>query len=460
MRAIDIIMKKRGTTIRDKNGEKTLAGSTKLTGEEIRFLIDSYVSGALPDYQMSAFLMAVYFNGMDFEETGALTDAMLHSGDVINLHGDGAIEGLDGEVFVDKHSTGGVGDKISLPLAPIVASCGVKDPMMSGRALGHTGGTLDKLESIEGKDGGRFNVFLSEEEFKAGIRKDGFAMMGQTPKIVPADKKMYALRDVTATVESVPLITASILSKKVAEGADALVFDVKYGTGAFMKTKKDAEELAVSLVNTAKAMGKKASALITNMNTPLGRTVGNFLEIEETVECLRGNGPADVMDLTYQLGAEMILLAGKAKTRDEAIEMEKDAVSSGRALERFLANVRTQGGDADKLMAQIGTRRSPFRAEVRAKEDGFLSLDAFKTGLAGVYLGVGRNKATDDVCFDAGIVMHKKTGAEVRKGELILEVYGKDEECLAPAVALLESEAISYSPEKPEEDELVFKIIQ
>lgn len=459
MRAIDIIMKKRGTNVRDADGRKILAAETRLTAEEIKFLVDGYVRGEIPDYQMSAFLMAVYFNGMDFQETGALTDAMLRSGDLIELHGEKAIPGLDGEVFVDKHSTGGVGDKISLPLAPIVAACGVKDPMMSGRALGHTGGTLDKLESIEGKDGnGRYNVLLTEEQFRGGILRDGFAMMGQTANVVPADKKMYALRDVTATVESVPLITASILSKKVAEGADALVFDVKCGSGAFMKTREDAEELAVSLVSTAKAMGRKAAALITDMSVPLGRAVGNFLEIEETVECLRGNGPDDVMELTYALGAEMILLAGKAATREEAVAMEREAVSSGRALRKFLDNVRTQGGDADRLLAQVGKRRSPHHAQVTAREDGYVALDAFKTGLAGVYLGVGRNKSTDGVCADAGILILRRSGEFVRKGEPVLDVYGKDEECLAPALATLE-DALSYSAERPAERPLVIRTI-
>ena len=452
MRAIDIIMKKRGTNVRDENGNKTLAASTTLTADEIKFLIDSYVAGKVPDYQMSSFLMAVYFNGMTFEETGALTDAMLHSGDVIEFHKDGENAGT---TFVDKHSTGGVGDKISLPLAPIVAACGVKDPMMSGRALGHTGGTLDKLESIEG-----YNVNLSEAEFKRGIAENGFAMMGQTPTIAPADKKMYALRDVTATVESVPLITSSILSKKVAEGADALVFDVKYGTGAFMKTTQDAEELANFLVKTAQAMGKKASALITNMNTPLGRTVGNFLEIEETVECLQGKGPSDVMELTYELGAHMLMLAGKAKDRDEAIAKCKNAVESGEALKIFLKNVSAQGGNADLLMAQIGKRRSEYHTQIFAEKDGYLSLDAFKTGLAGVYLGVGRNKSDDSVCADAGFILHKKTGDLVKKGELLLDVYGKDDSCLPQAVEMMKNEAISYSDAAPKINPLIYKVIQ
>ena len=452
MRATDIIMKKRGTILRDEKGNKIPSGSTTLSREEIKFLIDGYTKGDIPDYQMSSFLMAVYFNGMTFEETGVLTDCMLHSGDVIQLHGYEK-DDLTGP-FIDKHSTGGVGDKISLPLAPIVACCGVQDPMMSGRALGHTGGTLDKLESIEG-----YNVNLSPEVFREGIKKNGFAMMGQTPAIAPADKKMYALRDVTATVESVPLITSSILSKKVAEGADGLVFDVKCGTGAFMKTPEDAEELANYLVKTAQAMGKKATALITSMSTPLGKMVGNFLEIEETIECLQGKGPEDVMELTYALGAEMILLAGKAKTKEEALKMEKEAVSSGKALERFLANVKTQGGNPDLLMSQIGKRRSPFHTTICAEKDGWLTLDAYKTGIAGVYLGVGRNKSDEKVCPDAGFIVHKKTGDFVKKGELILDVYGKDQACLEPAVKIIKEEAISWSDTKPALSTLIRKEI-
>jgi len=451
MRATDIIMKKRGTKIRDEKGNEVLAADTTLTAEEIKFLVDGYVAGTIPDYQVSSWLMAVYFNGMTFEETGVLTDCMLHSGDVIELHGK---PGLTGP-FIDKHSTGGVGDKISLPLAPIVAACGVQDPMMSGRALGHTGGTLDKLESIEG-----YNVNLDPDTFARFIAENNFAMMGQTPSIAPADKKMYALRDVTGTVESIPLITASILSKKVAEGADGLVFDVKCGSGAFMKTRQDAEGLANSLVKTAQAMGKKATALITDMNTPLGHTVGNFLEIEETLECLQGKGPEDVMQLTYALGAEMILLAGKAKSKEEAVAMEKEAVSSGKALEIFLKNVKMQGGDPDKLLKDQGTRRSKFHTTVVAEKDGYLTLDAFKTGLASVYLGVGRNKSDDKVCADAGFIVHKKTGDQVKKGDLILDVYGKDEECLPQAVKIIKEQAISYSDKPIARNQLIYQEIR
>ena len=295
MRAVDVIMKKRGFK---------QTGGAALSREEIAFLVNGYVSGDIPDYQMAAWLMAVYFNGMTFEETAILTDVMLHSGSVMDLSG---IEGP----FVDKHSTGGVGDKISLPLAPIVAACGVKVPMMSGRALGHTGGTLDKLESIAG-----YKTGLSAEEFRTYIKQTGFAMTGQTKEIVPADRLIYALRDVTATVESVPLITASILSKKVAEGADALVFDVKCGTGAFMKTPEEAEALAKSLVGTGTAMGKRVIALITGMYEPLGNAVGNFLEMEETYNVLNGAGPSDVTELTMQLAGWMLVLGGKAASKE------------------------------------------------------------------------------------------------------------------------------------------------
>ena len=344
MRATDIITKKRGTFVTKSNGERILKDSLPLTKEEIHFMIQGCVDGSIPEYQMSAWLMAIFFNGMSFEETGFLTQEMLNSGDTINLH-KYDYEQFKKAIFIDKHSTGGVGDKISLPLAPIVASCGLKDPMMSGQALGHTGGTLDKLESISG-----YRTDLTEEKFVELIAKTGYAMVGQSKKIAPADKILYALRDVTATVESIPLITASILSKKIAEGSDGLVFDVKYGSGAFMKSTEDAKLLAQFLVNTSKAMGKKASAFITDMNTPLGYKIGNFLEIEESIDCLKGKGPQDVMDLTYEIGAEMLVLAEIAKDRQEGLELCKKAVESGKALEKFLQNVKDQGGDAVPLI--------------------------------------------------------------------------------------------------------------
>ena len=454
MTATDVIMKKRGTFVLCEDGKTALTTDTTLERNEIEFLVKNYVEGKIPDYQVSAFLMAVFFNGMTFDETGILTDCMLHSGDVIDLHGkDSEKLGLKGP-FVDKHSTGGVGDKISIPLAPIVASCGAQIPMMSGRALGHTGGTLDKLESIDG-----YRVSLSSDEFRSLIAKNNYAMTGQTEKIVPADRLLYALRDVTGTVESVPLITASILSKKVAEGADCLVFDVKWGSGAFMKTKADAERLSTFLVNTAKSMGKKAVALITDMTSPLGRKIGNFLEIEESIGCLLGKGPEDVMLLTYSLAAEMLLLAEKAKTFEDAYKMAEDAVSSKKALECFLTNVKAQGGNPEKLMNEIGKRRSEHKILLEAENDGYIQIDAYKTGLAGIALGVGREKTSDKVFSDSGIILERTTGDFVKKGDVIMQIFGKDEECLAPSLKKLKT-AITYSDEKKDKENLIYKTIR
>lgn len=441
MRAADIIIKKRGNPAPES-----------LTKEEIQFMVDGYVAKTIPDYQMSAFLMAIYFNGMSFEETAALTDCMLHSGEIINLHGKENL-GLKGP-FVDKHSTGGVGDKISIPLAPIAACLGVQIPMMSGRGLGHTGGTLDKLESITG-----YRVALSPQEFEQLIAKNGYAMTGQTQKIVPADRLMYALRDVTGTVESIPLITASILSKKVAEGSDALVFDVKYGSGAFMKTPAAAENLATSLVKTAQAMGKKAVALLTDMETPLGLKTGNYLEIEESLECLQGNGPKDVMELTYALASRMALLAGKVASIEEGLELCKQAVDSGRALEKFLKNVDDQGGDSKKLLEQQGKRRSPFHAQLNAESDGYLKIDAYKTGIACINLGVGRNKTSDKVDADSGIILSKVQGEAVKAGQKIMDVYAKDEKSLEEGVAALKK-AVSYSKTTITQNKLILKEIK
>lgn len=452
MRAVDIIMKKRGNFASSDDGRK-LATDTTLSAEEIKFLVQGYVEGSIPEYQISAFLMAVYFNGMTFEETGALTEIMLNSGEKIELHGkEFESLGLRGP-FVDKHSTGGVGDKISLPLAPIVAACGVQIPMMSGRALGHTGGTLDKLDSISG-----YRTALSSDEFRRLIAKDGYAMTGQTEKVVPADRLLYALRDVTGTVESVPLITASILSKKVAEGSDALVFDVKCGSGAFMKSEEAANELAQSLVKTAQAMGKKSAALITDMDSPLGQKIGNFLEIEETLDCLKGKGPSDVMDLTYALAAQMLILGEKASSKEDALKKCREVVENGAALQKFLDNVESQGGNAQKMLSEYSVRRSRFKTEIFARQDGFIKIDAYKTGLSGVYLGVGRNKTTDKVCAEAGIILHAKTGDAVKKGDALMEIFGKDEECLSPAKKILE-EAISYSDEEISRKPLILKEI-
>lgn len=443
MRATDIIAKKRGTG--------KIPGA-ELTRKEIEFIINGYTDGTIPDYQMSALMMAIYFNGMTFNETGVLTNLMLHSGDVIDLHGKENL-GLRGP-FVDKHSTGGVGDKISLPLAPIVAACGVQIPMMSGRGLGHTGGTLDKLESLKG-----YNVNLTPQEFEKLIAKDGYAMMGQTEKIAPADRKMYALRDVTGTVESIPLITSSILSKKVSEGSDALVFDVKYGKGAFMKSPEDAEKLATFLVKTSQAMGKKAVALLTAMDTPLGYKTGNYLEVEESLECLQGKGPEDIMELTYELGARMLILGEKASTVEEGIAKCKEVVANGKALEKFLENIKDQGADPEDFLANQGKRRSPFHAEAFAKEDGYLIIDAYKVGLSCISLGVGRQKTSDKVDADSGIIFAKKQGDYVKRGEKIMNIYAKNQDSLEKGKQELEN-AVSYSSQKFESSKLILKEIK
>lgn len=402
MRAVDIIMKKR-------MGEE-------LTKEEIHFLISGYVDGSIPEYQVSAWLMAVFFKGMTFSETGFLTREMINSGDVLDL------EGIPGPL-VDKHSTGGVGDKVSIVLAPLAAACGLKVPMMSGRALGHTGGTLDKLDTIPG-----FTTEIGIKQFRDNLMGSGLAMTGQSKNVVPADKKMYALRDVTATVESVPLITASILSKKFAEGAQALVFDVKCGSGAFMKNMEEAQTLATSLVETGKSLGRKVVAVITRMDEPLGHMVGNFLEIEESIDCLKGKGPKDLMDVTYRLTAWMLVAGGICSDLDSAMDMCHEKIENGEAYEKFIANVAEQGGDPDALLKGYGTFRSKYSIELKADCNGTVQeINAFETGMTGVLIGVGRNKMTDDVLPYVGIELKKKCGDQVKAGETLCVIYTEDE---------------------------------
>jgi pyrimidine-nucleoside phosphorylase len=432
MRAVDVIMKKRD------GGE--------LSRDEIALVVDGYVSGTLPEYQVSAWLMAVFFRGMTARETADLTDLMLRSGTVMDL------SGIPGP-FVDKHSTGGVGDKISLILAPMAAACGVKVPMMSGRALGHTGGTLDKLESIPG-----YRTSLTEAEFRSLIERDGYAMTGQTATTVPADKKLYSLRDVTGTVESVPLITASILSKKVAEGAEALVFDVKCGPGAFMKTPEKAEALAESLARTGGAMGKKIVSVITDMSSPLGLKVGNFLEVEESLDCLEGRGPADVMELTYRLGAWMLVAGGKAADVAEARRECEAAISSGDAMRLFMDNVRGQGGDPERMLAMRGKARSAHSFALKARAEGFLSIDAYEIGRAGVCLGVGRDRTTDPVFPDVGFEFLRASGERLGRGDEICVVYGKDAASLEAARPIIEG-AVTLGEARPEARPLIMKEI-
>jgi pyrimidine-nucleoside phosphorylase len=433
MRAVDIITDKRG--------------GKELGREELDFLIGGYVRGEIPDYQVSAWAMAVFFRGMTPRETAFLTQVMLESGAAVDLSG---IEGP----FVDKHSTGGVGDKTSLILAPLAASLGIKDPMMSGRALGHTGGTLDKLEAIPG-----FRTDLSATEFKRIIADCGFAMTGQTADIVPADRLLYALRDVTGTVESIPLITASILSKKKAEGTEALVLDVKYGSGAFMKEAADGEALARSLVDAGDALGLRVIALLTDMDEPLGNMVGNFLEVEESLDCLEGRGPEDLMEVTLELGARMAVLGGKAACAEEGRRLCEKALAGGKPREMFLQNVKSQGGDPARLLELRGVYRSPVCAVVRAAKSGWISrIDAWKVGHASVSLGVGRNRTGDRVSPTAGVGFHVKRGCAVKEGDPVMTVWAAGEEGLKAALPLLAS-AVEYSGAAPGPRKLVLKEI-
>ncbi len=417
LRSVDIIAGKR-------DGET-------LSREQIASFIKEYASGVIPDYQASAWAMAVFLNGMTAEETGCLTRAMIDSGEVMDL------SGLSGP-FVDKHSTGGVGDKISLILAPLAAACGLKVPMMSGRALGHTGGTLDKLDAIPG-----YSTALSQERFRAALEEVGYAMTGQSERVVPADRKLYALRDVTATVESIPLITASILSKKFAEGSEALVMDVKCGEGAFMKTLKDARSLAESLVRTGKSLGRPVIAVLTDMSEPLGRMMGNWLEVEESIDCLKGEGPEDIMEITLRLTSWMLVAGGLEKDVAGAEERCRKALADGSAMEKFRKNVEFQGGSLKEMDDMTGRARARCSREVKAGETGFITaIDAFAAGRAGVVLGVGRDTAADPVEPLAGIEFLKKTGQKVSAGECVMRLWAEEEGRLQQAEDLLDGSVV------------------
>ncbi len=382
---------------------------------DIAALVDGFTRGEIPDYQMAAFCMAVFFRGMDDAEVRALTEAMLRSGDVLDLSD---IPGAK----VDKHSTGGVGDKVSLALAPLAAACGLKVPMISGRGLGHTGGTLDKLEAIPG-----FRVDLPIERFRSLVRDVGACLVGQTARLAPADRKLYALRDVTATVESIPLIAASIMSKKLAEGIDALVLDVKVGSGAFMKTRDDARALARTLAAIGRGMGKKVSALLTAMDQPLGRAVGNALEVAETIDLLRGGGPGDLREVTVELTAEMLVLGGVAGDREAARAKVAAAIADGRGLAKLEEIVAAQGGDAGAIRDPGRLPRAPRTYDVPADAAGFVAaIDAEAVGLAAVALGAGRARVEDRVDPAVGIVVHKKLGDGVSRGEPLCTVHEGD----------------------------------
>jgi len=380
----------------------------RLTNEEIEFLTAEYTQGRIPDYQFSAFLMAVYFQGMDFQETTDLTQAMLNSGAILDL---ADIK----KPKIDKHSTGGVGDKVSLILAPLIACCGICVPMISGRGLGHTGGTLDKLESIPG-----FRTKLTVREFKYQLKKIGVAMIGQTEKIAPADRKIYALRDVTATVDSIPLVTASIMSKKLAEHLDGLVLDVKFGTGAFMKEYRNAKELAKTIIQIGKRAGIKTVAVLTDMNNPLGDHVGNSLEIIETIEALKGKGPADVMEVTFALGEAMLKIAKIKGGR----QLLLNKIASGDALKKFRDIIHHQGGDPRVLddYSRLPTARRSV--EVRAVKTGYVHrIDNYNIGIGLIRLGGGRLKKEDRIDPGCGFRIHKKIGDYAKKGDVLIQIF-------------------------------------
>ncbi|WP_437680410.1 thymidine phosphorylase [Sorangium sp. So ce131] len=386
----------------------------RLSDDEIARLVRAHSDGELADYQMSALLMAIFFRGMDDAETVALTRAMLHSGDVLDLS---SVPGRK----VDKHSTGGVGDKVSLCLAPLVAACGVPVPMVSGRGLGHTGGTLDKLEAIPG-----FDVSLDAGAFARIVREVGTCMIGQTERIAPADKRIYALRDVTATVESIPLIVASILSKKLAEGIDALVLDVKVGRGAFMKTLEDARALATALVRVGTAAGKRVTALLTDMSAPLGRTVGNALETREAIEVLRGGGPADLVACTLALGEEMLIAGGAADTAEAARAKLEAAIASGAAAEVLARMIAAQKGDPAVVEDAGRLPRAPVVVDVAAEDEGaVVAVDPLEIGLTAVALGAGRTRADQRVDPAVGIELAAARGDRVGRGAPLARIHAR-----------------------------------
>jgi pyrimidine-nucleoside phosphorylase len=384
------------------------------TPAAIKAFIDAFVAGGVADYQASAWLMAAFLNGLSSKETLALTQAMLHSGTVLTLP---SVK----RARVDKHSTGGVGDKISLCLAPLVAACGVAVPMISGRGLGHTGGTLDKLEAIPG-----FRVDLDAKRFEKLVREVGTCLIGQTAELAPADKRLYALRDVTATVECIPLIVASILSKKLAEGIDGLVLDVKCGGGAFMKDLKRARALAQALVSVGKGAGKRVSALITDMSAPIGRTIGNALETREAIEILRNQGPSDTRALTLELGAEMLVLGKRCKNRAAALPRLEQALADGSALDVFRRLIEAQGGDARVVDDPSRLPQSKVRRLVTAAKSGFVSsIDAYALGVLAIELGAGRTRAEQAIDPAAGFELHAKVGTRVAKGEALVTIHAR-----------------------------------
>ncbi|WNB93655.1 pyrimidine-nucleoside phosphorylase [Bacillus sp. NEB1478] len=421
MRMVDLIQKKRD--------------GKELTKEEINYIIKNYTNGDIPDYQMSAFAMAVYFKDMSTEERANLTMAMVESGDQIDLS---AIEGIK----VDKHSTGGVGDTTTLVLAPLVAALGVPVAKMSGRGLGHTGGTIDKLEAVPG-----FHVEIDNAQFIDLVNKNKLAVIGQSGNLTPADKKLYGLRDVTATVNSIPLIASSIMSKKIAAGADAIVLDVKTGAGAFMKTPEEAEELANAMVKIGNAVGRNTMAVISDMSQPLGLAIGNALEIKEAIDTLNGNGPKDLEELCLTLGSHMVYLAKKADSLEAAREMLKEAITSGKALETLKVFLKAQGGDESVVDHPGNLPQAAHTFELTADEDGYVSeIVADEIGTAAMILGAGRATKESEIDLAVGLMLNKKVGDQVSKGDSLVTIYSNTKDVEDAKKRIREAYTISKDP--------------
>ena len=433
MLMVDIIRKKRD--------------GGKLTKEEIDFFINGYVKGEIPDYQVSALMMAIFYKGMDDEETGQLTQAMLHSGDVLDLS---AINGFK----VDKHSTGGVGDKTSLVLTPMVASLGVPVAKMSGRGLGHTGGTIDKLESFKG-----FSTSITNEQFISNVNKIGISIMGQTKDLAPADKLLYALRDVTATVDNMSLIASSIMSKKLAAGADGIVLDVKSGSGAFMKTDEDAFELAKKMVAIGKHANVKTMAVVSDMDQPLGRAVGNAIEVKEAIDTLKGNGPEDLRELCLTLGSYMVSFAGKASSANEARSMLEKSIESGKALDKLAEFIKAQGGNPDDVYNPDNLPMASKQVEIKVEKNCYVSsIMSEEVGIASLLLGGGRRSKEDVIDLSVGIYLNKKVGEKVSAGETVATIYGNDNAKMKEGLARLRG-AYDFSEAEPRKNKLIKGIV-
>lgn len=431
MRMVDIISKKRD--------------GHALTTQEINFVIEGYTKGDIPDYQMSAFAMAIYFQDMNDQERGDLTLAMVNSGDTLDLS---AIDGIK----VDKHSTGGVGDTTTLILAPLVAALDIPVAKMSGRGLGHTGGTTDKLEAIAG-----FKTEIDKADFIRLVNTDKVAVIGQTGNLTPADKKLYALRDVTGTVNSIPLIASSVMSKKIAAGSDAIVLDVKTGAGAFMKSVADAEELAHAMVKIGNQVNRRTMAIISDMSQPLGDAIGNALEVKEAIDTLKGQGPEDLHELVLVLGSQMVVLANKAKTLDEARVMLEEVIANGKAIEKFKVMIRNQGGDDSVVDHPEKLPEAQYKIELPAQRSGYISeIVADEVGIAAMLLGAGRSKKEDNIDPAVGLVLHKKVGDAVKEGESLLTIHANQENVDAIKQRLYDNIAISDHAEKPQ---LIYTII-